>query len=351
MHNATKSIRKADKQFRSYINNMKTVNLHCESGGQFHVQGYQKEIIEIVYRFKPYNFHSVRTYINNKQAQAQISEIKKNIDTIRLSKEFVFHLEFNRNFKRNFEFNFVCLNDKLFINNTVGGLTVYNIDGTFHKEIDLPVRPEFEYSRFVFDRIDDITVINKDRLAVMRQNDILCVHLKEKVNQHITKICDRDSSYLRLSCYEEFLYFLTERLSITVKDLAGNVVRTINMKQDFHEEILSYVVDKNKIFILSGHFYLALSCFNLYGRLLWNTKIPENICKRLSIIQITVDKWGNCYVNDDNITIVSNDGHQSKLLLPDSDTIDNLTGVFFEKTNNRLVVFDYDRLCTVFNVT
>lgn len=243
---------------------------------------------------------------------------------------------------------------------------MYNIDGTFHKEIELPVRPEFEYSRVVFDRVDDITVINKDLLAVMRRKDILCVNVNEKVNQQITKICNRYSSYLRLSCYEEFLYFLTERsryeeflyffterLSITVKDLAGDVVRTINIKHDFYEDILSFVVEKNKIFILSGHFYLALTCFNLNGRLLWSAKIPENICRRLSIMQITVDKWGNCYVpsSDNNITIVSNDGQQSKLLLPDSEIIENPTGVVFEKTNNRLVVFDSDHLCTVFHVT
>lgn len=352
MHNAIKSVSKADETFRSYINTMKTVNLHCESGEQLHMQGYQKEIIDIVCQFKPYNFHSARKYENNKQAQAQISEMKKkNIDTIRLSKEFVFNIEFNR--QRNFEFNFACLNDKLFINNTAGGLTVYNIDGKFHKEIDLPVRPEFEYPRIVCDRVDDITVINKDLLAVMRRKDILCVNVNDKVNQQITKICDRNSSYLRLSCYEEFLYFLNERLSITVKDLAGDVVRTIDIKHNFYEDILSFVVDKNKIFILSGHFYLALTCFNLHGRLFWSAKIPENICRRPSTIQITVDKWGNCYVpsSDSNITVISNDGQQSKLLLPDSDIIENPTGVVFEKTNNRLVVFDYDRICTVFHVT
>ncbi|CAG2212216.1 unnamed protein product [Mytilus edulis] len=176
MHNKIKSVRKADETFRSYINNMKTVNLHCESSEQIHVQGYQNEIIDIVCQFKPYIFLSSRKYENIKQAEAQISEMKKkNIDTIRLSKEFVFHLEFNR--QRDFEFNFACLNDKIFINNTAGGLTVYNIDGTFHKEIKLPVRPEFEYSRVVFDRVDDITVINKDLLAVMRRKDILCVNI------------------------------------------------------------------------------------------------------------------------------------------------------------------------------
>lgn len=344
VHNVVKSITRADKTFRSSLSDIKTLSLYYKSGEYVNIQGYEVEKHEIVLNCKPYILHSSNKDAKTKQAQVPISV--SNIDKIRLSKRIKFYVK-NKVIKY---VKLVCLNDKLIIfNNTASGLLVYNIMGSFEKEIcfrrgNKQGSKELQNSNSWF-HIKDITVINKDCIAVMRKNDILSVNVEKGYVNCI--INSRNLHSYHGLCYCEDLLYLFDQNNISVMDLAGNSIKTINCEIVFRG-IIPCVVQNNKIFCLSE----VLSCFDLNGQLLWQAKIDTYDFQ--SDIQMSVDNWGNCYIPGDvskNITVVSNCGHQSKLVLSElTDSIRYPRAVYFDKTSKSLIVMNLYGICTVFDV-
>ncbi|VDI22669.1 Hypothetical predicted protein [Mytilus galloprovincialis] len=346
VHNIVKSITKADKTFRTSLSDMKTLSLYYKSGETFNFQGYEVEKLEIVLNSEPYIFNSAKQSAKTKQAQVPISVIS--IDKISLSKAITFHLKY-----RVIQcFKVVCLSDKVIIvNNTAMGLLIYSIMGSLEREIEYLhgdiqglKEPQNRNSRL---KVKDITVISKDCIAVMRKNDILNVNVE---NGYVKSISNsRNMYFCRRLCYcKDFLYLTDCNGKITVMDLAGNIVKTINYEKSFHDSIiLSYVVQNNKIFILSK----VLICLDLNGQLLWQAKTDEHFVKTHT--QMSVDNFGNCYIPSavsNNIKVISNNGKQSNLLLSVTDGIRYPRAVYFDTTNNRLIVMTLYGICTVFDV-
>lgn len=337
MRNFVKGIMKADKKFRTSLSDMKIVSLHCESGELVHIQGNEIEKLKIVLNTKPYMSQDEK----NKQAQVPISV--GNIYQIRLSNEFTF--PFQHRYMTSA--NFVCVNEKVTISNKTGtGLLLYSISGSFEQEIVILAKSTHpnkssKDSAYV---IKDVTIINENCVAVLRKNDILSVNVETKRTEHITN--SLFFSCLRISCCEELLYLLTSNMNITVLDMNGFWVKTINFRIDVHC-IRSFVVHTNKILCLSK----VASFFNLNGELLWQDNM--NIGRQDGGIQIAVDNWGNCYIpsyQDKNIIIISHDGKQRKLMFPESQHLDP-RALYFDKKNNRLIVLTDTGLCKVFDVT
>ncbi|VDI34838.1 Hypothetical predicted protein [Mytilus galloprovincialis] len=296
MHNVVKGIMKADKTFRTSLSDMKIVSLHCESGELVYIQGYKIEKLKIVLNSEPYMFQSEK----NKQAQVPISI--DSINQIMLSNVSYFPVK-----DRRISACFVCVLGKLIISNTTRtGLLLYNIkSGSFEQEIGILLGKTYA-NRLTYDSdffIKDITIINENCVAVLRMNDIVSVNVKTKRIDHIKK--SLPFPCFRLSCCDELLYLLTSDINITVLDMNGCLVKTINFQTDV-QGIISFVVHTNKILCLSK----VASCFNLNGELLWKNNV--SIGRPDDGVQIAVDNWGNCYIPSDvdkNIIIISNNGN------------------------------------------
>lgn len=158
---------------------------------------------------------------------------------------------------------FVCVNEKVIISNTRGtGLSLYNIkSGSYEQNIYLTFYSHTDLSIL----IQDVTVINDNCVAVLRNNESLSVNVKMKHAERIKKL---HFTCLRLSFCDELLYLLTSNLDITVLDMNGYYVKTINFEIDV-QGVRSFVVHMNKILCLSK----VARCFNLNGELQWQDNV------------------------------------------------------------------------------
>lgn len=345
MHSIVKDVVEAGKTFRQRLSDIKTVSLHCEpvQGENIHIQGNRIESLKIVLNTIPYSFDSEKRDDKNKQAQVPI--FVSNIDKIGLSMAFAFPFKSGHISSK----NCVCLKEKVIIsNNNHTSLLLYNIDGSFDREIDLIKGHRIDYtyhsdSVFV---IIDVTVINENCVAVLRKRDILIVNIENNVIELFRNL-NLNPPCVRFSYSKELLYMFLSDFSITVLDMTGTIVNFINFIIDV-KGIISFVVQANKIFCLSE----VASCFDLNGELLWQATINNGEPK--VDLQITADNLGNCYIPSDvdkNIIVISNDGKQQKLLFPRSQSIRYPRAVYFDKKNNRLIVLTFNDLCKIFNVT
>lgn len=100
------------------------------------------------------------------------------------------------------------------------------------------------------------------------------------------------------------------------------------------------------MYTLNGdHHNRFITCCDLGGSQIWRSSFADS--------GVSVDQFGNSFAANywsNSIKIISADGKRENLLLSNSDMIYNPEGVYFEKSNNTLLVTCRNGMAALYRV-
>ncbi|CAC5385050.1 unnamed protein product [Mytilus coruscus] len=166
-----------------------------------------------------------------------------------------------------------------------------------------------------------ITEIDSDTVAISSDRIIL---LNSISTGNVTSTIKTSHSGLGISYDDNNLYVLIKRNRIHGMDLAGKVIRHIQLPSD---SISNITVHRNRLVCINN---TSVYCCLLNGKLMWKF---END-KYKSFRRVTTDNERNVYVTDFNTNttvVVSDDGEHHREILTESDGMKYPFGIHFDK--------------------
>lgn len=208
-------------------------------------------------------------------------------------------------------------------------LIVYNEDGAFESTFLLDCKPRY------------LTEINRNTVAVSCPHDRTVLIIEIKTGSVSDRIITKDKcDGISYNMYNEFLYVVVGFKSLSVMDLAGKVMRILDL---FHTNHIT--VHRDMLVCIDN---TSISCLSLNGKFIW--KFEEDKYRRLR--RVTTDDEGNVYVTNEDtnvVLVVSKDGKQQKEILTESDGMTMPAGIHFDKKENILMICS-DRDAWLFDV-
>ncbi|VDI57014.1 Hypothetical predicted protein [Mytilus galloprovincialis] len=177
-----------------------------------------------------------------------------------------------------------------------------------------------------------MTVMSDDLVAVTYDDccliDIININT-EKIWKRIKTI----DSCFKISHENGLIYAAIKDTMIKVMNMAGNVIRSFSSPSFF----ISFIkVDKERLFLTDYHDNI-LYCCNLQGQVMWKFQGKE--LKELH--GVTTDKHDNVYIAgafSHNVIVISNTGTHFKELINKSDKVIQPIAIFYDKSNDCLLV-------------
>ncbi|CAG2246068.1 unnamed protein product [Mytilus edulis] len=215
-----------------------------------------------------------------------------------------------------------------------------------------------------------ITEIDSNTVAVSCRYDstILIINISTR---SITSTINTSGDCYGISYNDNNLYVVIDKSIIHVMDLTGKVIRTIPVPTD---DIYDITVDRDRLVCID---YTSIYCCSLDGKLMWKFEKDEfqdlsrvttdnegnlysdktsiyccsldgksmwNVYKNdeIQYLQgVTTDDEGNVYVTNastNTVIVVSDDCEHYKELLTESNGLNEPFGIYFDKTENILLV-------------
>ncbi|CAG2235230.1 unnamed protein product [Mytilus edulis] len=169
-----------------------------------------------------------------------------------------------------------------------------------------------------------VTQINLNTIAISYPNQ-KAIAIFELENETITKVIIFEKHCYGLSFCDNYLAVCLGNNDICITDLVGNILSSIQVHS---ESLLWNLVYRNDVLIYSDCSGKAVYCIDLSGKQLWEYKQelvkPAGIC---------TDNYGNIFIADEGshrITVISQDGHHSKVLVSEEDGLDYPRFICFE---------------------
>ncbi|XP_063400281.1 uncharacterized protein LOC134684894 [Mytilus trossulus] len=202
----------------------------------------------------------------------------------------------------------------------VNQLSVYKKDGMTSTNIKVEKCP------------NDLAVINNNTVAVSCRDSksINIVNIDEEI---VKQSIDVGGACHGLSYYKRKLYVIVNNKGICEFDLEGYLYRTIPKDVPDSNDYLSIYNDK---FVYTSNecaWNCNITCCDLGGIQIWQSPFADS--------GIAVDQFGNYFAAhywSNTLKIISTDGKREKDLLSKRDGISRPEGVFFDKSNNTLLV-------------
>ncbi|VDI22561.1 Hypothetical predicted protein [Mytilus galloprovincialis] len=199
-------------------------------------------------------------------------------------------------------------------------LSVYKKDGMISTHIKVEKCP------------NDLAVINNNTVAVSCRDSKLIniVNIDEEI---VKQSIDVGGACHGLSYYKSKLYVLVKNKGICEFNLDGCLYRTILKDVPDSNDYLS--IDNDKFVYTSNEcaWNCNILCCDLSGKQIWQSPFADS--------GITVDQFGNYFAAhywSNTLKIISTDGKRVKDLLSKRDGISRPEGLYFDKSNNTLLV-------------
>ncbi|XP_052083267.1 uncharacterized protein LOC127720623 [Mytilus californianus] len=190
----------------------------------------------------------------------------------------------------------------------------------------------------------DITVIDPQRIVVtypdMRILEILNsnnFNIENKISLH--NIC------FGISIEDGRLYVINGDSTIQVLDLSGRQLETLKVESN---NSLYITTSSDRLFFTDSA-NSSVHCCSLKGEALWHFK-SESIAYPYGV---AVDNYNNVYVVgyfSRNLTIIQQDGKDSKSSLTKSDGLDRPRAVYYDKEKRTLLICDYNGKVALYKV-
>lgn len=325
--NIAKNISNAEETFKTLLSSAKTLTLHCESIKEFDFQINPLAKLQTVVHSEPFY---VGSKLSTSQRSAQVG-VSDDIKKIQLKKKTEFLVKSRRRLHLP---KLLILNEQILLTGRmISKVVIHDTSGYFERDISIPDMPH------------DISVVNDCTVAVLLFNSIVLVNI---ITKKVETICT-ECSYHGLSHFEGCLYLLKIKavgFVIDIMDLSGHIARSVRVKETDKIDSSCIITYKNKIFILSHTKSSDLYCFDLDGKMLWHTIFKL----QYKSLQMAVDDKLNCYIpcyEDNSVRVVSNCGKHFTNILTD---IKKPLALYFDKIKNRLIVYNEENQCYVFDV-
>lgn len=210
-------------------------------------------------------------------------------------------------------------NQLLFTDSISRKIIIYNINGTFNREFILKEKPWC------------LTEIENDIVAVTYPfgHSIQFIRVSSGL---VLKMIDFGKGPWGISYYDGLIYVSSGVKSLHVLDIDGNKIRAFPLPTSFVRYI---TIQNERIFCTDDETFY---CCDLFGNIKWTFKNDKMKLPR----GITTDENGKIYVasyQSGNVIEVSPKGE----FLSDIYGLEWPTGIFYHKTNDRLLV------CNQFN--
>ncbi|XP_063397746.1 uncharacterized protein LOC134682072 [Mytilus trossulus] len=129
----------------------------------------------------------------------------------------------------------------------------------------------------------------------------------------------------------------------------------VSLNDDSVTQLVKAALTPNSsIAIWSDHLYYiigeSVTCCDLRGKFKWNLELSAFLQGARGI---TVDNYGRVYVSgfvSHNVVVISPDGNTHKLLLSEEDSLQGPQCLFFDKNNNKLLIFNTSSLAFLYDV-
>lgn len=214
----------------------------------------------------------------------------------------------------------ICNDQLVFTDCNSNILSIYDIYGNFNRDIKLSNLPH------------RISVINENEVAVSyKQKFIDIVDITSGQMKNRIATCH---DTLAISYQNGLMYAVTENKKIDVMNMTGEIVQSIQCY--FKSLYISLLTDTDILFFTdptTGTLY----CCDLYESVKW--KFTDDMINWQT--RITTDGEGNVYVScavSNIVLVVSSDGKHHKELLTEKDGLQNPTGIYYNKSNDCLLV-------------
>lgn len=213
-------------------------------------------------------------------------------------------------------------NDLIFTENANKRLVVYDINGSYNRDIKLSEKPCC------------ISVINKTDVVVTYNSPFMQV-INIKTGKVRNDIKTNGKKCLWVSYQNRLLYAIIDKNIIDVMNLKGEVL------ESFDSPLSSswYITTAGDRLFLTDPSQEILHCCDLHGLVLWNFT-NQNMQRPYSV---TADQNGNAYVAcalSDNIVVVSSDGKFHKTIDTLKDNLRDQKGIYYDKSSDSLLVFN-----------
>ncbi|CAC5393334.1 unnamed protein product [Mytilus coruscus] len=215
----------------------------------------------------------------------------------------------------------ILTNDQLvFTNNLCNRLEIYEINGSFVGEIKLSNAPR------------DISVINDNEIAVSYTQgyiETISINTGQVKNKFVTSGNTGGISY-----QNGLIYLVIDYKKVDVMNLKGEIIRSFHFP--LKSTVQSVSTDTDSLFLIYPFNY-AVYCCDLNGSEKWIFSFDKTIKPR----EVTTDQNGYVYVicyQSHNVIVLSPDGKHHTELLTAQNGIKNPTSIYYNKSNDCLLV-------------
>ncbi|CAG2216034.1 unnamed protein product [Mytilus edulis] len=198
-------------------------------------------------------------------------------------------------------------------------LVLYSDTGEHIRDIPVCARPF------------DITVIDSNRIIVT-YTDTKFIEIIDSNSFNVEKRIKLKNSCFGISIEDGRLY-LTRGNAIHILDLSGTQLDTLKVKSD---SALYITTSRDRIFYTDCT-NNSVHCCSLLGEDVWQFTNELLACP----YDVAVDMYNNVYVvgyNSNNLTIIQQDGKDSRTLLTDSNGLDSPSAVYYSKEKRTLLI-------------
>lgn len=211
---------------------------------------------------------------------------------------------------------------------------IYDLDGNFIREMSITT----------FDWIYGMTALS-DELVAVTYNDCCLIDIININTGNVTKRIKTNDSCSKISYENGLMYAVFKHSTIKVMNMFGNVIRSFPSPSFY----INYIkIDKDRLFLTDYHDNI-LYCYDLQGQLKWKFS-----CKRIKELHgVTTDRHGHVYIAgalSNNIIVLENTGKYFKELVNPSDEVIKPIIIFYDKSNNCLLVCNAKGSVSLFDI-
>jgi hypothetical protein len=195
-------------------------------------------------------------------------------------------------------------------------------DGTLDKEVPCSMGYPF-----------DVTYLDDRTVAVSTDKGIEMINIDTRKTERRINTSQRCYG---ITYHNGVLLWCEEHRGIQMMKLYDDRITTLTKQINLPS--FSYVTTYGEKIYQADHYTKTVTCYTIKGDKLWEFK-DESVLKDPR--GVTVDNNGNVYVtswSSNSVVVLDPDGRQGRQILSGDDGLKNPTGIYFDKSENSLIV-------------
>ena len=182
----------------------------------------------------------------------------------------------------------------------------------------------------------DVTYLDDRTVAVSTDKGIEMINIDTRKTERRINTSQRCYG---ITYHNGVLLWCEEHRGIQMMKLYDDRITTLTKQINLPS--FSYVTTYGEKIYQADHYTKTVTCYTIKGDKLWEFK-DESVLKDPR--GVTVDNNGNVYVtswSSNSVVVLDPDGRQGRQILSGDDGLKNPTGIYFDKSENSLIVTNF----------